>query len=182
MKSKRYWISAVMSAMFAAVVWVAGASGELTDKQWSLTGIDALYVFVQGLTEETQKAGLTTEQIQTEVEDKLKQMGIRVVSEEESLRIAGSSVLYVNISAHKRTRTAAFVYHVDVGILQRVTLVRDPIIRPMSITWNKGQLGYCPSSGLAKSLRGTVGYLMDRFQEDYRAANPKPKASEEVSI
>jgi hypothetical protein len=178
MKSKRYWILAVMSEVFAAVVWAAGASGELTDKQLSLAGIDTLYVFVQGLTEGAEKTGLTTEQIQTEVEDKLKQMGVRIVSEEEGLKIAGSPVLYVNISVHKRTRTAAFVYHVDVGVLQRVTLVREPRIRPMSITWNKGQLGYCPSIGLAKSLRETVGYLMDRFQEDYQAANPKPKESE----
>lgn len=179
MKSKMYWISAVMSGVFAAVVWAAGASVELTDKQLSLAKIDALYVFVQGLTEETKREGLTTEQIQSEVEDKLKQMGIRVVSEEEGLKIAGSPVLYVSISVYKRTRTPAFVYHVDVGVLQRVTLVREPRIRPMSITWNKGQLGYCPSISLAKSLRETVGYLMDRFQEDYRAANPKLKESEE---
>lgn len=177
MKSKMYWISAVMSAALAAVVWAAVASVELTDKQLSLAKIDALYVFVQGLTEETKREGLTTEQIQSEVEDKLKQLGVRIVSEEEGLKIAGSPVLYVNISANKRTRTPAFVYHVDVGVLQRVTLVREPRIRPMSITWNKGQLGYCPSISLAKSLRGTVGYLMDRFQEDYQAANPKPKES-----
>jgi hypothetical protein len=179
MKSKRCWISVVMLAvLFAAGMWAAGASEELTDKQWSLAGIDALYIFVQGLTEGTQKTGLTTEQIQTEVENKLKQLGVRIVSEEEGLKIAGSPVLYVNISVHKMTRTPAFVYHVDVGVLQKVTLVREPTIRAMSITWNKGQLGYCPSSTLAKSLRGTVKYLMDRFQEDYRAANPKPKASE----
>lgn len=179
MKTKKYWILAVMSVVFAAVVWAAGTSGELTERQWSLAGIDALYVFVQGLTEGAKKAGLTTEQIQSEVEDKLKQMDVKVVSEEEGLKIAGSPVLYVNISVHKRTRTAAFVYHVDVGVLQRVTLMREPTIRLMSITWNKGQLGHCPSSALAKSLRETVGYLMDRFQKDYRAANPKPKASEE---
>ncbi len=179
MKSKRYWISAVILAVFAAIVWAVGTSEELTDKQRSLAGIDALYVFVQGLTEGAKKVGLTTEQIQTEAEDKLKQLGVRVISEEEGLRLPGSPVLYVNISVHKRTRTPAFVYHVDVGILQRATLVRDPIIRPMSITWNKGQLGYCPSRSVAKSLRETVRYLMDKFQEDYRAANPKPETSEE---
>lgn len=181
MESKRYWILAVMPAVFAAMVWAAGAPTKLTDKQWSLVEIDALYVFVQGLTEGAKKAGLTTKQIQTEVEDKLKQLGIRVVSEEEGLRLAGSPVLYVNISAHKRTRTAAFVYHVDVGVLQKVTLVRDPTIQPMSITWNKGQLGYCPSSALAKSLGETVGYLMDKFQEDYRAANLKPKETDPLT-
>jgi hypothetical protein len=178
MRNKMYRISAMMSAAFAAVMLATGTAGELTDKQLSLAEIDTLYVFVQGLTEETKREGLTTEQIQSAVEDKLKQMGIKVVPEEESLKIAGSPVLYVNISANKRTRTPAFVYHVDVGILQKVILVREPKIRTMSITWNKGQLGYCPSISLAKSLRETVGYLMDRFQEDYRAANPKPKEPE----
>jgi hypothetical protein len=177
MKSKMYRILAVVSAVFATVMWAAWTAGELTDKQLSLAKIDTLYVFVQGLTEETKKEGLTAEQIQSEVEDKLKQMGIKVVSEEESLKIAGSPVLYVNITANKRTRTAAFVYHVDVGILQKVTLVREPKIRTMSITWNRGQVGYCPSISLAKSLRETVGYLMDRFQEDYQAANPNPLAA-----
>jgi hypothetical protein len=178
MKSKIYLISAVMSATFAAVMLAAGTADELTDKQLSLHEIETLYVFVQGLTEETKREGLTAEQIQSVVEDKIKQMGVRIVSEEESLKIAGSPVLYVNISANKRTRTPAFVYHVDVGILQKVTLVREPKIRTMSITWNRGQVGYCPSISLAKSLRETVGYLMDRFQEDYRAANPKPEEPE----
>jgi hypothetical protein len=178
MKSKMYWISAVMSAAFAAVMLAAGTAGELTDNQLSLHEIETLYVFVQGLTKETKREGLTAEQIQSVVIDRLKQMGVKVVSEEEGLKIAGSPVLYVNISANKMTRTPAFVYHVDVGILQKVILVREPKIRTMSITWNRGQVGYCPSISLAKSLRETVGYLMDRFEKDHRAANPKPTEPE----
>lgn len=178
MKSKMYWISAVMSAAFAAVMLAAGTAGELTDNQLSLHEIETLYVFVQGLTKETKREGLTAEQIQSVVIDRLKQMGVKVVSEEEGLKIAGSPVLYVNISANKITRTPAFVYHVDIGILQKVILVREPKIRTMSITWNRGQVGYCPSISLAKSLRETVGYLMDRFEKDHRAANPKPTEPE----
>ncbi len=178
MKSKMYLISTVISAVFAAVMLAEGTASELTDKQLSLQGIEKLYVFVQGLTEETKKEGLTAEQIQSAVEDRLKQMGIEVVSEEESFETAGNSVLYVNISANKITRKPTFVYHVDVGILQEVTLVRKPEIRSMSITWNKGQIGYCPTISFAKSLRESVGYLMDRFEEDYRAANPKLKESD----
>jgi len=173
MEMKKYWIFAAISAMCLAGVWAAQTSMELTEKQLSLTEIKAFYVFVQGLTEEVKKAGLRSEQIQSDVEDKLKQEGISVVSEEESLRLAGSPVLYVNISAYKRKRTAAFVYHIDVGVLQRVALVRDPKIRIMSITWTKGRLGYCPAKALVTSVRETVGYLMDRFADDYTAANPK---------
>lgn len=179
MKSKMWLISAVILATFVAVLSAAGTSSGLTDKQLTLAEIDTLYVFVQGLTEETKKRGITVEQIQTDVEEKLKQINVKVVSEEEGLKIAGSPVLYVNISAYKRTRTPAYVFHVDVGILQKVSLVREPTIESMSITWNKGQLGYCPSISLAKSLRETVRHLMDGFQEDYRIANPKLKEPEE---
>jgi hypothetical protein len=178
MKSKMFGISAVISAVFAAVMLAAGTTGELTDKQLSLHEIETLYVFVQGLTEETKREGLTAEQIQSAVIDRLKQMGIKVVSEEEISKVAGSPVLYVNISANKITGTPTFVYHVDVGVLQKVILVREPEIRFMSITWNRGQIGYCPSINFAKSLRETVGYLMDRFEKDYRAANPKLKEPE----
>jgi hypothetical protein len=178
MKSKMYWISAVISAVFAVVMFAEGTAGELTDKQLTLHEMETMYVFVQGLTEETKKEGLTAEQIQSAVGDKLKQMGIKVVSEEESLKIAGTPVLYVNISANKMTRTPLFVYHVDVGVLQEVILVREPKIRSLSITWNRGQIGYCPSISFAKSLRGTVGDLMDKFEKDYRAANPEPEETE----
>jgi hypothetical protein len=179
MKGKMFGISAVISAVFAAVMLAAGTTGELTDKQLSLHEIETLYVFVQGLTEETKRKGLTAEQIQSVVIDRLKQMGIKIVSEEECLKVAGSPVLYVNISANEITRTPAFfVYHVDVGVLQGVILVREPEIRSMGITWNRGQIGYCPSISFSKSLRETVGYLMDRFEKDYRAANPKLKEPE----
>ncbi len=179
MKTGRYWILAVILAMCLAEVWAVRAFAELTNKQRSLTEIKALHVFVQGTSKETKKTGLTMEQIQTDVEVKLKQVGIRVVSEEECARLAGSPVLYVNISARKRKQTAAFVYHIDVGLMQKVTLVREPEIRTMSITWNKGRLGHCPIKTFVKSARETVGYLMDKFIEDYTVANPKPEPSKE---
>jgi hypothetical protein len=174
MKARKYWILAVVAAMCLGGMWTAGTFAALTEKQYSLTDIEALYVFVQGLTEETKKTGLTSEQIRTDVGDKLNQLGIGVVSEEEGRRLAGSPVLYVNISAHRRERTPVYVYHIDVGLLQKVTLVRDEQIRIMSITWTKGRLGYCPAREFAKSARETVGYLMDKFADDYAAANPKP--------
>ncbi len=179
MKVKKYWLLAVMPAICLTGIWAARSFGELTGKQQSLAEIKALYVFVQGLTEEAKKAGLTTEQIKTDVEDKLKQLGIRVVSEEEGLRLSGSPVLYVNISARRKPQRPSFVFHTDVGLLQEVSLVRDPKIRTMSITWNKGRLGQCHSRAFVESIRESVGYLMDRFREDYRAANPQAKPPKE---
>jgi len=171
MKTKKYWILAATSAVCLAGVLAAKVFA-LSEKQLSLTEIKALCVFVQGVTEETKETGLTEKQIKRDVELKLKRAGIRVVSEEECSELAGSPVLYVNISARKRKQTAAFVYHVNIGLLQKVSLVRSPKIRIMSITWTKGQLGHCPAKSFVKSAQQTVGYLIERFLNDYRTANP----------
>ncbi|MHC4913057.1 MAG: hypothetical protein ACYTE5_08650 [Planctomycetota bacterium] len=172
MARKRYWIAAVAAVVCLAGVWPVLAFGQLSEKQWSLAEIKAVSVFVQGLTEGKGKAGLRGKQIQGDIEERLKQVGIRVVSKQESARLAGSPVVYVNISAFKIEHTPEYVYRAEVGLLQQVTLVRDRQIRIMSITWNKGRLGYCPSRTLAKSVRETVGYLLDAFSKDYKAANP----------
>ncbi|MHC4394076.1 MAG: hypothetical protein ACYS1A_00340 [Planctomycetota bacterium] len=173
MKTKKWWILTAALAVCIAGVWAVRSFAELTDKQLSLNNIEALYVFTQGFTEEAKKAGLKKEPIQSYVEAKLKGAGIKIASEEEGLELPGRPVLYVNITARKREKVSVFVYHIDVGILQEVALVRDPTIHAMSITWNRGSLGHCPSTALARSIRGTVGYLMDKFTSDYKTANPE---------
>jgi hypothetical protein len=136
MGRKRYWIG-VAAIVCLAGVWEVIAFGQLSEKQWSLAGIEAVSVFVQGLTEETQKAGLRSERIRTELEKRLKELSIRVVSQEEAASLTGSPIVYVNISTFKRERAPEYVYRAEVGLLQQVTLVRDRQIRIMSITWNK---------------------------------------------
>jgi hypothetical protein len=172
---KRHWIWGVIAAASITGFLGAKAFARLTEKQLSLSEIKAAGVLVQGLTEETEKTGLKAEQIQAYLEERLKALGIRVVSQEEAQQLAGSPVVYVNVSAYRRDRRAAFVYHINVGLQQQVTLVRDKEIRTTSITWTAGRLGYCPASSFAQSARKTTEYLMDRFSEDYAAANPDVK-------
>lgn len=154
-----------------AFVLTAGSAEQLTDKQQSLSEIKALHVFVQGLTPETDKAGLTREKIETKVRNKLKELGVKIVSEEEGAELAGSPVLYVKVTARRRKRLSAFIFHVELGLLQKVSLVREPRIRAMSITWNKGSLGYCSGNAFAEAIEGVVGDLVEKFGSDYSAAN-----------
>ncbi|TFG47783.1 MAG: hypothetical protein E4H40_05845 [Candidatus Brocadiia bacterium] len=169
---KRYLILAVISVGMSAFILTASSTEQLTDKQQSLSEIKALYVFVQGLNAETAKAGLTREKIETKVSNKLKQLNVKVVSEEEGLTLAGSPVLYVKVTARKRERLSAFIFHVEVGLLQKVSLVREPRVQAMSITWNKGSLGYCSGDAFAETIEGVVADLMEKFGSDYSSANP----------
>ena len=171
MATKKFRIFAAVLAVCFVGLLAVQSFGELTDRQLSLNEINSVFVFIQGFTEETSKAGLQKKAIQDYVEAKLKGAGIKSVSEEEGNELEGRPVLYVNISARKRENSAVFVYHLDVGLLQETVLVRDESIHCMSTTWNRGSLGYCTSRSLAKSIRGTVGYLMDKFVSDHKRAN-----------
>ena len=173
MATKKLWIFSVVLAMCFVGIWAVRSFAELTDRQLSLNKINSVYVFIQGFTGETSKAGLQKKPIQDYVEAKLKGAGIKSVSEEEGNALAGRPVLYVNISARKRENRAVFVYHIDVGLLQETSLIRDSSIHCMSTTWNRGSLGHCSSKSLAKSIRETVGYMMDKFVDDHKTANPK---------
>ncbi len=178
MKTKRRAIAASIISLCLCGFWTSGAYG-LTEKQLSLKGIKTVYVFVQGVTEETKKEGLTIEAMQKRIEKKLTALGIGVISEEEGRKLPGSPVLYVNISAGKRKETAAYVYHVDIGVMQKIRLERDEQIRIMGITWTKGQLGHCPSQNFAKTVGETIDYLMTQFEEDWAQANPVAQVKKE---
>lgn len=171
MKAERYRFSAAAAALLLMAVWAIKGFAQLTDKQMSLAQIKTLYTFVQGLNEQTQKAGLNQRQIQAQIEGKLASLNIKVVSEQQGIKEPGSPVLYVNISAVKRQSGNAFVFHIDLGILQKVTLVRQPQMGTMAITWNKGRLGFCDASELAGSVKDSIEYLMNKFVEDYKLAN-----------
>jgi hypothetical protein len=178
MKTSRWIIATVVMSLCLCGFWTSGAYG-LTEKQLSLKDIKTVYVFVQGVTEETKKEGLTSESVQKRIEKKLTSLGISVVSEEEGRKLPGSPVLYVNISAGKRKEAAAYVYHVDIGLMQKIRLERDEQIRIMGITWTKGQLGHCPSQSFAKTVGETIDYLMTQFEEDWKQANPGAQVKEE---
>jgi hypothetical protein len=173
MTTKKFRILAAVFAVCLVGIWAVRSFGQLTDRQLSLNEIDSVFVFVQGFTGETEKAGLQKQPIQDYVEAKLKGAGIKSVSEEEGNAIPGRPVLYVNISARKRENSAVFVYHIDFGLLQETALIRDQSIHCMSTTWNRGSLGHCSSRSLANSIRETAGYLTDKFVDDHKTANPK---------
>jgi len=173
MRVRRYWFFVVVVVVSVAGLAAVNTWGAVTEKQLSLSGIKAVSVFVQGVSAEAEKAGLTVEQIEAEVKAKLEGTGIKVVGEREGEELSGKPALYVNLSAPKRRQKAAFVYHVEVGLMQEVTLVRDEKIRIMSITWKKGSLGYCPARSFVENVQRSLGDMMDAFVGDWAAANRK---------
>ena len=138
----------------------------------SLVGVKGVRVLIKDLTEGAKSAGLTKEQLQTDVELKLRLAGIKVNSDKE-WRVSEGHVFLAIIINHV-SDDYSFPYSINLGLGQDVYLARKPHRRCGFITtWDKGHLGRCSSSKFAKTIRDTLKDQTDEFINDYLTANPK---------
>jgi len=110
MKNKKIWITtAVLLAICISVLLAAEnktdtqTSPQVTfikpvDQKDTLKGLQGVHVLVESLNPEVEKYDLTKQQLQTDVELRLRQNSIKVLSEEELLSTPGKSYLYVNVN------------------------------------------------------------------------------------
>ena len=141
------------------------------DSPLSLRVIKEVLVVVEDLASGIEKDGLTSDQIQADVEAKCKKAGIKVLSNEESLKVAGYPILAVIVDVKKFKGNGHFLYSINVDLHQNVHLERDPRIMIIgATTWTS------KSYGIGKDLdhmRVRVKNHMDEFVKAYSAANPK---------
>jgi hypothetical protein len=158
-----------------AAVMIAGPSmaGDVT-KQWhererrNLEGLPGVWVLVENIAREAERDGLTTTQLQTDVELRLRKAGIQVLTTEAWRTTLGSPSLDVNIHLMKDYPT--YIYHIHIKLDQDVFLARDRSLW-FATTWERGVLGRVGIASL-RSVRDSVGDLVDEFVNDFLAANP----------
>lgn len=109
--------------------------------------------------------------LQTDVELKLRQAGIRVVSRIERLSIPGAPYLYVNVNM-LQVPAGVVAYSVHVELVQLVRLERDASTSILGTTWGTGRVGTVGMSQLS-TLRGPVRDCVDKFLNAYLEANPR---------
>jgi hypothetical protein len=143
----------------------------IRDQKDTLKGLQSVYVVVEPLGQEVEKYGLTEQQIQTDVELRLRQNGIRVLSRQEWLSSAMYSFLYVNVNIVGLEDLPLVSYNISLELRQSVFLERDPTKWYVAPTWKTGSTG---SVGFNKIefIRQFVKNHVDTFINDYLAANP----------
>ena len=165
-------VLAALAFLSAGVVSPLVGQGDNEYTRKTLAGLTGLYVSVEQIPDEMQRDGLDTTQILTDVELKLRQAGITVLTRQEWLSTAAAPYLYVNVQAIKNPANF-YAFSVDVQLRQRVTLVHDPAVLILATTWSAtGVIGTVGSKKLS-SLREAVRDLTDQFINAYLAANPK---------
>jgi hypothetical protein len=162
----------ILALLLLTVVPPLVGQGDYEMTRKTLAGLKSICVLLERSGNVGEDDGLDTTQIRTDVELKLRQAGIVVLSPEQSSSRGLSAFLYVNILAFQREGVYAF--YVDLTILQRVRLIREPSVAVPGGTWSgQSYLGTVGRDGFADFVRSSVRDRTDEFINAYLAANPK---------
>ena len=143
------------------------------DQSETLTGLKGVGVLVEDLTTVEKEAGLTKSQIQTDVELKLRLAGIKVLSKEERIKIFGGAYLYVTINSIKLSPSTNIAFNIYVSLRQDALLLKDWNTICPAGTWEQHAIGVAPRSYFVGDARKGLKDAVDKFINDYLAANPK---------
>ena len=154
-------------AVFLVLLGASASFGFGQDfKVESLKNLKAIDVVVEGVSSEGRQTGLTTDQIETDVELQLRKVGITI---DESV----SEYLYVNANIMKLESRDSYIYGISVAVWQPAYLRRDSSILTFgAATWDKSTVGITPGNFAKNNIREAIRELVDQFLNDYLSVNP----------
>lgn len=142
----------------------AGENDEIA----SLRKLTGVHVLIEDLSS-FGKQILDQQQLQTDVELRLRRNGIRVLSFSEHITTSGQPYLYLQITVLENDGLYSYSY--EISLWQRVRLDRDPSFRMGAPTWIRSSTGYAGSRVARTSVRANILDTIDQFCNDYLKAN-----------
>ena len=136
----------------------------------SLRKLVGVRLIIEELDQDT-KTILSEQQIQTDIELRLRRNGIRLLSKSEWLDAPGSPYLHLELRVLRSERTGVYNYSYSLELRQSVLLDRDPQFLMFAATWQTINGGYAGSSVAASAIRESIGDAVDDFCNDFLAAN-----------
>jgi hypothetical protein len=165
--------------MIVPVVLLLGLSSDgsaqpLTAEEGeTFKGLPGVSVFVEPLFESAERAGLTKAIIQRDVEQRLRERGVRVFTDlsDSQRQSPAAPDLHVAVTAVPRGN-GLYAYSITVELSQIVSSVVTNQ-RFWASTWRSGVTGSVGALHLT-SVRDSVKKHVDRFINDWLAVNGKP--------
>ena len=112
----------------------------------TLKGLSGVGVWVEDLAPDIVQRGVTTQQLQTEVERQVRRAGITVFSSQEASAPLDRAVVAISVTTLQHPG-GLYAYAVDLAVYQAAALVRDPTPRSVA-TWAVGSLGLVEAANL----------------------------------
>ena len=141
----------------------------------TLRGLQGVKVLIEDLGSDIERLGLIKNQLQMDLEAKLRKAGIKVLTQEECYKTPGEPYLYLNINVNTgKLGDEKYSYSIDIGVIQNVLLQRDPRMKSYSVTWSTGGVGTIEKEFVGR-LQESVDELVKIFVNAFFSVNPKKK-------
>jgi hypothetical protein len=143
----------------------------------TLKGLTGFYVLIEELNPNiakyasVQKNNISTQQLRSQVENRLRAAGIRVLSWDEMMKTPERPMLYVAVNTHEYEKFW-YAYDIRVQVRQLATLVSRPEKPVSAATWSVNMTGVM-NIGQLQTLYDSLALLLDRFIQAYMAMNRK---------
>jgi len=161
---------ALTAVALLVLLLLPGVSHALTDDQTALVGLKGVQVVVEKIDPQAELLGLTKAQIKTEVELRLRKAGIRVLTGKERLETPEMPWLYVNVTVFPPQDLPLAAFSIHVELKEIVTLANGSTT--VGSIWDTGYVGIVGKEKI-REMRKLVDDYVDKFINDYLAANPK---------
>ena len=170
MKTYKHFILIVVLVMAFSLAGMKASAFAIDSKlsRESLRGIAGIYVLVENFSPEEKRAGFSKKQVQTDVELKLRLVGIKVLNKEEHLEASGRPHLYVSVDTVSVSQNF-FYYVLSIEIWQNVSLERNANFNSKAMTWSWDTMGH----GKTEHIRTHLKDKIDVFINAYLSVNPK---------
>jgi hypothetical protein len=165
---------AAVSALLAVSLLPAYAFDAEISRE-TMKGLTGFHVLIEELNPNiakyanVQKNHITTQQLKSHVENRLRAAGIRVLSLDEMMKMPEKPILYVSVNTHEYEKFW-YAYDIRVEVQQLVTPVNQPGKLVNAATWSLNMTGVM-NIGQLQVLYDNLGTLLDRFTQAYRKVN-----------
>jgi hypothetical protein len=143
------------------------------DKRETLRGLIELSVLVEYLPDDIEREGLNREHLQRDIEVRLRQAGLRVLTISELANSPGAPYLYVAVYPITTPSVNFNAYAVALTLKQLVQLSRHPATELFATTWEGPMHFGSLSDARAHGIRSRILDAVGRFIVDYRDVNSK---------
>jgi hypothetical protein len=131
-----------------------------------MKGLTNVGIVVEDLHTGAQKIGLTEEDIQTDVESKLRLAGMQILTTEQKAK-AGAAISFAVVTVTADASSA----NVSLRLAQDVILYRDSTITlPLAVTWETSSVMSNPNRSRVSDF---INDEVDKFLNAWLTANPR---------
>jgi hypothetical protein len=163
----------VLILLVLTLWWPTVGFAFTADKRDTLRGLREVSVLVEYLPDDVEREGLSREHLTRDIEVRLRQAGLRVLTISEIANSPGAPYLYVAVYPITGPSVNLNAYAIGLTLKQLVQLSRNPTTEFFATTWE----GPAPPSSLSAprvlDIRARVSDAVRRFIIDYQAVNPK---------